>query len=77
MKVKIEEKLNGYAENLLEKSDLSTEEVNFLVFWMNRLEAKEQLELSKKQEEKMQEEKAKSNEAWKQSMYTMIENIGK
>lgn len=77
MKIKIEEKLNGYAENLLEKSDLNTDEVNFLVFWMNRLEAKEQFELSKKQEIKMQEEKAKSNEAWKQSMYAMLENIGK
>lgn len=77
MKIKIEEKLNGYAENLLKKSDLNTDEVNFLVFWMNRLEAKEQFELSKKQEIKMQEEKAKSNEAWKQSMYAMLENIGK
>lgn len=77
MKSKIEEKLNDYAENLLKKSDLGTDEVNFLVFWMNRLEAREQLELSKEQEAKLQEEKAKSNEAWKQSMYAMLENIGK
>lgn len=77
MKTRIEEKLNSYAENLLEKSDLNTDEVNFLVFWMNRLEAKEQFELSKKQEVKMKEEKAKSNEAWKQSIYAMLENIAK
>ena len=77
MKTKIEERLNNYAENLLEKSDLGTDEVNFLVFWMNRIEAKEQFELSKEQEAKLQEEKAKSNEAWRQSMYTILENIGK
>lgn len=77
MKSKIEEKLSNCVSKLLDKDDLTTDEINFLVFWMNRLEAIERIELSKAEEEKMQKEKAKSNEAWKQSMYSMIENIGK
>lgn len=77
MKEKIEKKLSNCASKLLDKDDLTTDEINFLVFWMNRLEEIERIELSKAEEEKMQKEKAKSNEAWKQSMYSMIENIGK
>lgn len=77
MKEKIEKKLNDCVSKLLDKKDLTTDEINFLVFWMNRLEAIERFELSKAEEEKLQEEKAKSNEAWKQSMYSMIENMGK
>lgn len=68
MKDLIEKKLEEYAHSLLEKDNLVLEDVNFLVFMLNRFEAKEI-------EQKNKEEREKSNEQWRNRMKNMIEGV--
>ena len=68
MKELIEKKLEDYAHNLVEKEALSCEDVNFLVFMLNRIEIKENQERDK-------EEREKSNQQWRDKMKTMIEGV--
>ena len=68
MKESIEKKLEAYANTLLEKDVLTQEDVNFLVFMLNRYEFKEN-------EQRNKEEREKSNEEWRNKMKTMIEGV--
>ena len=70
MKENIERRLNQYAETLINKVELSMEEINFLVFWLNRIEMKEN-ELANK---KIKEE---SNQKWRENMLGMIDTLSK
>lgn len=68
MKELIEKKLEDYAHSLVEKESLSCEDVNFLVFMLNRIEIKENQERDK-------EEREKSNQQCREKMKTMIEGV--
>lgn len=68
MKGLIEKKLEDYANTLLDKDALTQEDVNFLVFMLNRYEFKEN-------EQRNKEEREKSNEEWRNKMKTMIEGV--
>lgn len=68
MKEKIKKRIERYAELLIDKEELSMEEINFLVFWMNRIEMKEnELECKKSREE--------SNQKWRENMLGMIDTL--
>ena len=68
MKGLIEKKLEDYANTLLGKDALTQEDVNFLVFMLNRFEFKEN-------EQRNKEEREKSNKEWQNRMKTMIEGV--
>lgn len=68
MKQNIEKRLNQHVEELINKDELSMEEINFLVFWLNRIEMKEN-ELANK---KIREE---SNQKWRENMLGMIDTL--
>lgn len=66
MKDKIINKLNDYAEYLMDKETLTFEEVNFLIYWMQRIECKEQQEADKVDREQ-------NNARWKESMMAILD----
>ena len=68
MKEKIEKRLEEYADALVAKDDLVAEDVNFLVFMLNRYEMKEA-------NAALADEKKKSNEEWRKRMNAMIEGV--
>ena len=68
MKEKIEKRLEEYADTLVAKETLSAEDVNFLVFMLNRYEMKEA-------NAALADEKKKSNEEWRKRMNAMIEGV--
>lgn len=68
MKENIEKRLEKHAEILIEKEELSVEEINFLVFWLNRIEMKEN-------ELKCQKSREESNQKWRENMLGMIDNL--
>lgn len=70
MKENIEKRLKKYAEFLIDKEELSMEEINFLVFCMNRIEMKEnEMECKIRREE--------SNQKWRENMLGMIDTLAK
>lgn len=77
MKELIESKLEEHGKKILDKEELSMDDVNFLIFWMNRLENKEALRISKENEEKLRAQQEANNKAWKEHMYGMLENMAK
>ena len=68
MKENIEKRLNRYTETLINKEDLSVEEINFLVFWLNRIEAKEK-------DFEYQKSRQESNQKWRENMLGMIDTL--
>ena len=68
MKENIEKRLNQHAERLINKDELSMEEINFLVFWLNRIEMKEN-------ELKCQKSREESNQRWRENMLGMIDTL--
>lgn len=70
MKEKIENKLEEYAEGIIAKENPTMEEINFIVFLLNRIEMKENAELAKA-------EKEQSDKLWKEKMSTMLDTIGR
>lgn len=68
MKENIEKRLNRYTETLINKDDLSMEEINFLVFWLNRIEAKEK-------DDEYQKSRKESNQKWRENMLGMIDTL--
>lgn len=73
----IEKKLEEHAKKILDKKELSMDDINFLIFLMNRLENKEAIRSSKENEEKLRLQQETNNKAWREHMYAMLENIGK
>lgn len=73
----IEKKLEEHAKKILDKKELSMDDINFLIFLMNRLENKESIRSSKENEEKLRLQQETNNKAWREHMYAMLENIGK
>lgn len=72
MKESIEKKLAEYAEGILAKENPTMEDINFIVFMLNRIEMKENIEASNKDRERLE----KSNKEWKANMLNMIGTIG-
>ncbi len=77
MKELIESKLEEHGKKILDKEELSMDDVNFLIFWMNRLECKEAQRISKENEEKLKAQQEANNKAWREHMYGMLENFPK
>lgn len=73
----IEKKLEEHAKKILDKKELSMDDINFLIFLMNRLENKEAIRSSKENKEKLRLQQETNNKAWREHMYAMLENIGK
>ncbi len=69
MKELIEKKLEDHGRKILEKDDLSMDEINFIVFLLNRIEMKENTAAAKA-------EKEASDKLWREKMSTMIETLG-
>lgn len=70
LKEKIEKKLEEYAEGIIAKENPSIEDINFIVFLLNRIEIKENAEIAKA-------EKEQSDKLWKEKMSTMIDTFGR
>lgn len=68
MKENIEKRLEQHVEELVGKDKLSMEEINFLVFWMNRIEIKEN-------ELKCQKSREETNQKWRENMLGMIDTL--
>ena len=65
MKDRIEKKLEEYANLIIEKENATMEEINFIVYMLNRIEAKEQVEESRLNKEK-------SDKEWREKMANLI-----
>lgn len=68
MKEAIEKKLKEHLERVLKKDYLLADDLNFLVFMLNRIEIKEIQEREK-------EEREKSSQQWREKMKNMIEGV--
>ncbi len=69
MKEKIEAKLFEHAERILKKETLTVEEMNFIIFLLNRIEMKEN-------SESMRKEKEVSDKLWREKMANIIDMAG-
>lgn len=76
MKELIEKKLEERGNKILEKEELSMDDVNFLVYLLNRIECKETQRISKENEEMLRAQQEANNKAWREHMYGMLENLG-
>ena len=65
MKDRIEKKLEEYANSIIEKENVTMEEINFIVYMLNKIEAKEQAEESRLNKEK-------SDKEWRERMANLI-----
>lgn len=66
MKESIENKLEEHGKSIIEKDSLSMDDINFLIYFLNRIEMKENAAAAKA-------EKEASDRMWKERMSTMIE----
>lgn len=66
MKESIEKKLEEHGKSIIEKESLSMDDINFLIYLLNRIEMKENAAAAKA-------EKEAYDRAWKERMSTMIE----
>ena len=65
MKDRIEKKLEEYANSIIEKENVTMDEINFIVYMLNKIEAKEQAEESRMNKEK-------SDKEWRERMTNLI-----
>lgn len=65
MKDLIEKKLESFTNTIVVKENPTMEEINFIVFMLNRIEAKEQ-------EEKSRLYREQSDKEWREKMVNMI-----
>lgn len=77
MKDLIEKKLEEHGKKILDKKELTMDDINFLIFLMNRLENKEVIRNNKENEEKLRLQQETNNKAWREHMFAMLENMGK
>lgn len=66
MKDLIERKLEEHGKSVIEKETLSMDDINFLIYLLNRIEMKENAAAARA-------EKEASDRMWKERMSTMIE----
>lgn len=66
MKDLIEKKLEEHGKSVIEKETLSMDDINFLIYLLNRIEMKENAAAARA-------EKEASDRMWKERMSTMIE----
>lgn len=69
MKDLIEKKLDEHARRVVEKENLTMDDINFLIYRLNHIEMKENAAATKA-------EKEASDRMWKERMSTMIETLG-
>lgn len=75
MKESIEMKLEEHGKKILDKEELSMDDVNFLVYLLNRLECKEAQRINKENEEKVRAQQEANNKAWREHMFGMLEKM--
>ena len=66
LKELIEKKLEEHGKTIIEKDILSIDDINFLVYLLNRIEMKENSALAKA-------EKEKSDKLWREKMGVMLD----
>lgn len=76
MKDLIEKKLEEHGKSVIEKDNLTMDDINFLIYLLNRIESKEAMRISKENEEKLRVQQEANNKAWREHMYGMLENLG-
>lgn len=69
MKNKIEKKLESYADSIMSKESVTMEEINFLVYMLNKIEAKER-------EEEAKLDKEKADKEWREKIASLTGMIG-
>ncbi len=70
MKESIEMKLEEHGKKVIEKDSLSMDDINFLIYLLNRIEMKENAAAAKAEREA-------SDRAWREKMSGMIDAIGR
>lgn len=76
MKDLIEKKLEEHGKSVIDKENLTMDDINFLIYLLNRIESKEALRISKENEEMLRAQQEANNKAWREHMYGMLENLG-
>lgn len=66
MKDLIEKKLEEHGKSVIDKETLSMDDINFLIYLLNRIEMKENAAAAKA-------EKEASDKAWRERMNTMLD----
>lgn len=77
MKESIETKLEEHGKKIIDKEELSMDDVNFLVYLLNRLECKEAQRISKENEELLKAQQEANNKAWRDHIFGMLESMPK
>lgn len=70
MKDLIEKKLEEHGKSVIEKETLSVDDINFLIYLLNRIEMKENAVAAKAEQEAQ-------NKLWREKMNTMLDAVGR
>lgn len=70
MKESIEKKLEEHGKKVIEKDSLSMDDINFLIYLLNRIEMKENAAAAKAEQETQ-------NKLWSEKMNTMLDAVGR
>ena len=70
MKDLIERKLEEHGKSVIEKESLSMDDINFLIYLLNRIEMKENAVAAKAEQEAQ-------NKLWREKMNTMLDAVGR
>lgn len=70
MKESIEKKLEEHGKSVIEKETLSMDDINFLIYLLNRIEMKENAAAAKAEQEAQ-------NKLWREKMNTMLDAVGR
>lgn len=70
MKESIEKKLEEHGKSIIEKDSLSMDDINFLIYLLNRIEMKENAAAAKAEQEAQ-------NKLWRERINTMIDAVGR
>lgn len=70
MKESIENKLEDHGKRVIEKDSLSMDDINFLIYLLNRIEMKENAAAAKAEQEAQ-------NKLWRKKMNTMLDAVGR
>jgi hypothetical protein len=70
MKESIENKLEEHGKRVIEKDSLSMDDINFLIYLLNRIEMKENAAAAKAEQEAQ-------NKLWRKKMNTMLDAVGR
>lgn len=76
MKDLIEKKLEEHGKSVIDKETLSMDDINFLIYLLNRIETKENAAAAKANEEILRSQQEANNKAWREHMYGMLESMG-